>query len=138
MSIFCLLLIQPKFNSHHPFCYNSCNRFDYLTNKTSSSTIKYESRDNLVILKPKTPRRDGQTQNRGAPKQVRLSVQDKYEQCEEAIASNLFPTFKTPTKYFRYYHPNHVVAHKWLCQYGKWTKPDHREKMANQIIGKIF
>ena len=63
---------------------------------------------------------------------------DVIEQYDETIANDYFPTINTPTQYFHYYYRNLDISHKWVLQYGKWSKPAYREKVVAIILGNNF
>ena len=84
---------------------------------------------------------DGRMLNKGSAKRRRYTMKEKYdivEMCNDAIASDDIPTITTATQYFHYYYANHDIAHKWICQYGKWNKKEHRVRMVDEILGKNF
>ena len=68
-------------------------------------------------------------------------MKEKYDICEAAedlINDTAYPEIRTPTDYFQMMHPSQEVAHKWIGLYGKWTKPDHRARMVQAILGNDF
>lgn len=84
---------------------------------------------------------DGRILNQGIPKRQRYTMKEKYDICEAAedlINDTAYPEIRTPTDYFQMMHPSQEVAHKWIGLYGKWTKPDHRARMVQAILGNDF
>ena len=88
------------------------------------------------------PRRvDGRILNKGANKRLRYSMQFKFdmsEACDEAIHDTSQPSIRSATDYFNLLYASHDIAHKWIGLYGKWNKPEHRDKMIKCILGKNF
>ena len=71
----------------------------------------------------------------------RYSMKEKYniiESCDKTIASYYHPEIKTVSQYFLHVYPSQDLAHKFVSQYGKWNKPEHKERIILEIIGKDF
>ena len=93
----------------------------------------------IVVYAP--PSVDGRRRNKGAAKRHRYTLKEKYdiiEKCEETIADERYPEIRNATQYFQHQYRNHDTAHKFVCLYGKWNRPKHRERMVDSILGKNF
>ena len=93
----------------------------------------------IVVYEP--PSMDGRRRNKGAAKRHRYTLKEKYdiiEKCEETIAHERYPEIRNATQYFQEQYRNHDTAHKFICLYGKWNKPNHRKRMVDYILGKNF
>ena len=107
----------------------------------NASTITAPSSRRCKSTVPQESKPDKRRGNKGSLRRRRYSMQEKFdvmEQCDETIASDLFPTIHTPTQYFNYYYRNPDICHKWVSQYGKWSKPAYREKVVGIILGNNF
>ena len=98
-----------------------CNRYDLLSassskaaecvivphSRTTNSLSSLSTGSSSTTIVPYNPKVDGRKGNKGSQRRRRYTMQanfDIIEQCDETIASNTFPTIKTPTQYFQYYY----------------------------------
>ena len=128
----------------------SCDRYDLELSRNiiqQNAELSTTLHNNAVV--PRTmemsllpvPKIDQRCNNRGSAKRQRYSMKEKWdiiERCDETIASEEFPSIRNPTQYFQYNYRNEDAAHKWVALYGKWTKPEQRERMVGVILGKNF